>query len=338
MRKSGAYLLSAILLFISSQAYAADRITTADIIASSVAPQCMNYRVVGLCFWLVCSWKGCKVRTTVKVGHYNPDLVVSAQNGEKNNPWIEANLITGTASQTALSALIAGMGQGSIAGKLAGSNQSQRKQTKRNKALKFNASDAIGHPAASIPIPYRCPSQTVSLFPYFVSGADTVAWRFGIPEMLYPQALIPGYREVGTFPFYTWGSVYPRSGFINQTADAKAGAVIAQRAGDIVTRIAQPHVYTPVMSTGLNGGGISMKTWQPGALYEGNERTGKWQMLAPNMTRSCSVFGTNDLATFSGWDGGKQAKTGSYSWSLWRPYSCCKRLRGKFLYSIGSYP
>ena len=295
----------------------------------------MNYQVIGACFWLKCGFK-CKVKVSAKVGHYNPDVVVSAHNGNANNPWIEANSIVGSASKSALNTIIAAMG-GSPSSASAGGNRTS--QTSQHQATKFKDSDAIGHPSASIPIPYRCPSQATTFFPYFVSGLDTLAWRFGLPEAIYPQAIIPGLREIGNFPLNTWGSLYPRSGFINQTSDPKAGAVIAQRVGSVITQGGQPHVYSALQGgSGIRGG---MKVWPPTMpLKEGNAKTGKWQMLVPKMESSCSVFGQNDLATIAGWGGGKMSSTGNYAWTLWRPYKCCKKRGQLFLYSIDfkSYP
>ena len=52
-------------------------ITTPEIAASALSPDCVNYRVVGLCYWLYCTPFGCTVRTSVKVSHFRPDLVVA---------------------------------------------------------------------------------------------------------------------------------------------------------------------------------------------------------------------------------------------------------------------
>ena len=49
----------------------------------------MQWRPIGICFWLRCSWRGCRVRTSIKVGHYNPDLVVGTYNELGGNPWAE---------------------------------------------------------------------------------------------------------------------------------------------------------------------------------------------------------------------------------------------------------
>ncbi|WP_432612374.1 hypothetical protein [Azospirillum brasilense] len=42
-----------------------------------------------------------------------------------------------------------------------------------------------------------------------LSTLDTLAWRYNIPEALYPEALIPGRREIGTRTgLNLWGNVY----------------------------------------------------------------------------------------------------------------------------------
>lgn len=323
-------LAASFVSIFSISAYAETKtINTAQIVAAAASAQCIDYQLVGTCFWLRCGSK-CRIRTSPKIGHYNPDLVVSAHNGVGNNPWAEANSIVGNVSQSAVGTLI-----GSAANIEAGSNQSDRGD--KLNGLKFKSSDAIGHPAASISYGLSCPSQATSFNPYFVSGTDSIAWRMGMPESVYPDALIPGRREIGNFPVNSWGSVYPRSGFINHSSDAKAAAVVAQRVGDIVTRTGQPHVYQPLSETPSYSG----RVWPPGALKENTDKDGKWQMLAPKTSNSCTVFGENDTATVAGWDGmGKSASTGNYAWTLWRPYQCCRKRGQYFLYSINfkSYP
>lgn len=318
------------LSMLSLSAYAEVKtINSAQIIAASASAQCIDYQLVGTCFWLYCS-DGCTIRVSPKIGHHNPDLVVSAHNGVGNNPWIEANKVVGNVSQSAIGSLI-----NSAAGIDAGSNQTS--QGNDLNTLKFKSSDAIGHPAASISMSLSCPSQATSFNPYFVSGTDSIAWRLGMPESVYPDAMIPGRREIGNFPSNSWGSVYPRSGFISQSSDAKSAAVIAQRVGDIVTRTGQPHVYQPLRGTPSFSG----RVWPPSALKENTDKTGKWQMLVPKTSSSCTVFGDNDTSSLAGWDGnGNNASTGNYAWTLWRPYQCCRKRGQAFLYSINfkSYP
>ncbi len=197
------------------------------------------------------------------MGHYNPDFVVSAYHNVGENPWLEARLTLGTVVQTAGQTVLAAL-TGVF---LDGGDRSEGTDARDHKNLIFKEADVIGHPVASLTwlasvTGLICPSASFSFFPYFVSTLDALAWRFGIPEMVFPQALVPGWREIGNFPWNTWGAVYPRSGFVTSAEDPKAGAVAAQRAGDIVTRAFQPHVYVPVAAgTILTGSWWRIDNW-----------------------------------------------------------------------------
>lgn len=145
-----------------------------------------------------------------------------------------------------------------------------------------------------------------------------------LPESVFPQALTPGVREIGTRAAANlWGNVYPRSGFLHQPNDLKAAAVMAQRAGDVVTRSGQVHVYQPLIAQPQPG------YWPAGELRETEIRTGKWQQLAPVVSQTCGVFPDQSPAV--------QSQDGGYAWALWRPYSCCKREGQTFLGSTGEY-
>ncbi|MFP4244762.1 MAG: TIGR03756 family integrating conjugative element protein [Ectothiorhodospira sp.] len=342
----GAPLLALGLTLTSAPAAAQD-INTLQIISqtTSAALRCMNWRPVGTCFWLHCSLTGgCSVRTSLKVGHYMPDLVVGAFPQLGQTPWVEVRNTTSAAADTPARSLIQTL-SGTRPG---GGDAAESRFARHHTTQRFKEGDATGHPTGLLGLPdldlgafsVICPTMATAFQPYFHSGLDAFAWRWSIPETTYPQALLPGQREIGQFPAYTWGAVYPRHGFLNQTDDAKTGAVIAQRVGDIVTRANQPHVYTRLASGGTtNRSGY--RVWRPSPLRERNARTGTWQMLTPNAESSCSVFGTSDLGTTHSWGVGRTADTEdrSYAWNLWRPYRCCRR-RGSYITSITwtSYP
>lgn len=167
-----------------------------------------------------------------------------------------------------------------------------------------------------------CPSAAKSFVPYYQSALDPVAWRFGIPEMLYPEALTPGRREIGDWPTLNWGHVYPRAGSIGTTDDPKAAAVAAQRAADFITRQNQPHVYLP--SVGRARGGY----WPASPVLENTENH-QWQMLTPLRSNRCEIFGAG-----GNWSGGKVDTRGNYAWILWRKYGCCTARPGVFLSSV----
>ena len=318
----------------------AGSITTPEIVAetSAAAFSCMQWMPIGTCFWLQCTPFGCSVRTSLKVGHYNPDLVVSSYNELGGNPWMEIRMTLGLAQKTAAEGLLGSLLPVPIDS--AGNRTEGTSGNRDHKNMIFRETDAIGHPLSSLSgivagVGMLCQTETTSFVPYFQSGLDALSWRQEVPEIFYPESLVPGLREIGNWPLQTWGGVYPRTGWTTQAEEPKAAAINAQRAGDIVTRVGQPHVYVPVTPTSSG-----QRVWSPGPLLENDRRTGTWQMLVPLTESSCDVFGTNDLASIAGWGGGRVDGEGDYVWNLWRPYKCCERRGQSFLGDIDwmSYP
>lgn len=284
-------------------------IGSATLVTSALSPDCIEYQVVGVCFWLKCSHTGCKVKTSVKVRHFIPEAVVSSYANTGQNPWAEVSAYSAP-NPTAQDG---------------GSGTTNYKR--ENVMAAFKNVDVIGHPGSAVfsrfvsKAGYACASATTPYVPYFLSTLDTVGWRYGIPELAYPEALIPGKREIGLLTSgNNWGSVYPRHGFLDQVDDYKAAAVMAQRAGDIVTNSGQVHVYMPIKAKKSDG------YWPPGPITEGDIATHKWQELVPKTSQSCAVFANTNPR--------EQASDGGYAWALWRPYSCCKREGQKFLSSV----
>lgn len=263
--------------------------------------------MVGICYWLLCTPFGCKVKTSPKVRHFIPELVVSSYSTTGSNPWSEMATLSSP-----------------IAGSEGGGNLITPSPL-RNNLPRFKNVDGIGHPGGwaatqlAAHSGYACPSGATSLLPYYLSTLDPLGWRHGIPESMYPEALTPGLREVGSQALGTmWGNVYPRQGFLVQADDFKAAAVMAQRASDFVTRDGQPHVYLPLTPARRDG------YWPPAPVMENDITNHKWQLLHPQTQNTCAIFPSDAV----------QSDNGSYAWSLWRPYSCCKRMGQTFLFSI----
>jgi integrating conjugative element protein, PFL_4710 family len=278
-------------------------LNTASIMASSASTSCLDYKVVGTCFWLFCTKFGCKIRTSTKIKHYIPEVVVSSYNHQGQNPWVEMNFLSN--------------------GVKGGDYQSPHKDYTQ---ATFKNVDVIGHPQGAISqmlnsTGYYCKSQTTPFVPYYLSGLDFLAWRFGVPEMVYPEALIPGMREIRANGD-TWGNIYPRASTVTQVHDYKASAVTAHRVADVVTNTFQPHVYIPIAKKDNQSNG----EWFPPPVKEGDAKTHKWQQLHPVTSQSCAIFPDNPPSMLS--------ENGSYAWALWRPYKCCKKRGQTFLYSI----
>ncbi len=302
-------LATALLLCSAVQPFTASAINSVAIVTSALSPSCLEYRVVGVCYWLFCTAWGCTVRTSVKVKHYIPNAVVSSYAQTGDNPWSEVAIL-GTGIQ--------GVAEG-------GSNNEQKRGLRKDN-LRFKNADAIGHPALAAPLfnnfmgsmGYTCAGSATAFVPYFLSTLDALMWRTGLPETLYPEALTPGMREVGSIG-NMWGNVYPRGGFVTQVDDYKAAAVVAQRTADIITRTGQVHVYNPMTASRSDG------YWPPDPVTENTgTKNHKWQQLVPSVSSSCAVFpdNSNPIAT-----------DGAYAWALWQPYSCCQRRGQTFLYS-----
>ena len=282
-------------------------------------PQCLHYRVFGLCYWLVCDGAICNIHSTLKVEHYLPDAVVSVYRQYQNNPWDYANRAVDTAAYQA--------GVTAVGMKLGGGNESTRSQYDQD--THFKEVDIIGNPAISVFSVAKyglIPASLAKPFmPYYVSLADAYVWRSPLVEMTrYPANLLPGVHIVGSL-LNNWGSIYPRTGFILQPQDVKAAAVIAQRAADITTRSLQPHIYHPLPS-GSCGSDCTVVE-----VKENNTDT-QWQMIYPIVETECSVFGKNDLKQRHPWGSeAARASKGDYVWVLWRRYHGCIPADGKYL-------
>lgn len=302
MTRRSRWILGVLLLGIARAAIAID---SATIAASVASLDCLEYRIVGICYWLSCSFTGCHIDVSVQVSHYIPDAVVSSYMNTGQNPWTDVAFMS-PPNPTAL-----GGGDGTT------------NQPHENNLAKFRNADVIGHPGTLFAdfvaqLGWSCKAAGRPLQPYLLSTLDTIAWRYNIPEMFYPESLIPGRREIGSrLALNLWGNVYPRGGFLHQVDDYKASAVVAQRAGDIVTRRGQPHVYRPLLARELPVLEDLDGYWPAEELVEGDATTGKWQELVPTLRSTCAVFPNNDLHV--------QATDGGYAWALWRPYRCCER-------------
>lgn len=173
-----------------------------------------------------------------------------------------------------------------------------------------------------------CPPTSTPFALHYQSSIDALFWRGVIPaEMLYPESWIPGMGEVGSYPTNTWGGVYPRMGQVTQQHPVKGSAVLAQRVASIISRNAQPHLYSPLKTKS------GFRYFHVGGINPNDASNSRWQRLYPNPSRSCSAFGANDTLDLQSWGDGNGSAEESYSWNLWRRIECCRR-RGSFLGSV----
>ena len=287
-------------------------------------PNCMHYKITGICFWLECSVFGCDIETTFKVDHYLPDLVASVYTTPQNNPFWFAKTVLDPAFYEAGKIQIKqtthfDLGSGHE------HNNSQRDINNR-----FHEVDLIGNPALTLLSGYGLflQSAAIPFNPYYSSLLDAYAWRYPALERFYPGSLIPGLHDVGEVLLHDWGPVYPRNGYVNQPDDAKAAAVNALRAALIVTKSDQPHVYQPLSDD--CGDHCSIEP------VKENNKNAQFQMIYPKLETTCTVFGQSDLGQLRPWqtDAATQGHN-RYIWLLWRHYhGCIPDPDGKYLGSI----
>lgn len=131
MRRMPRRTLAAVLTSaLSFSAFAT--VNTAAILSSTSSPTCLEYKVVGICYWLFCTPYGCKVKTSTKVRHYIPDAVVSAYANTGENPWAEVSAM------------------GSPNAKAQAGNDGTTNHNAENNITKFKEADVIGHPGAVV--------------------------------------------------------------------------------------------------------------------------------------------------------------------------------------------
>lgn len=309
----------------------ADTITTAEVVTktSSAFFNCAEYELIGTCFWLKCTISGCTILTSVKVTHYNPEITIQTYRDAEKPPWTETQLILDTMQAghdgSLVSVILETMGSG--LGELGGGGGSENKAASHSN-MTFTLTDAFGNPvmlASKVigSLGFVCDPNLIPMYPYYISNLDTVAWRFGIPEMLYPESLNPFGHNLGSNS-YNWGGYYPRIGHVTNHDLVKESGLIAFRSAHFITRRNQSHVYTTIDQSNREG------FWPPGPL---TENTGKWQQLAPKGETSCKTFPLNAGTGPSDGLAGYRSDDGAHVWNLWRRYKCCKD-RGDFLYDI----
>lgn len=313
----------------------------ADIISNSVNTSCLSWRPVGVCFWLKIGFFSVSVRTSIKVKHYIPDLVISAYQVKGENPWHMMSW-TDDLSGSLSSSLGVDLDDGEIINK----RQGQGHGVGSNINLKFKNATAIGNPLATVYgqsfMDYAiCQAGTTSFMPYYNSLADGMLWRSAEPEyftnildMVTPGKSNIGERSNGNEYLFldVWSGLYPRTGFVNHFDDYKAAAVVASRVASIVTSGSMSHVA--LSANGSRKAGY----WPAGEVNEWDEKTGKYQMLYPKTDNKCHLFGhisTSLSPSASDGYADRRSSNGNYAWNLWREYSCCRKEGQIFLYFVG---
>jgi len=309
-------LLFCLCLTMTSLAQADNgQINSGTIIKDTLAalPNCLHYQIpTHFCLW-VNEWG--EVNTTPVTSHYLPDLVISVFAKPHDNPWFEANKIVDSVGQPIQQGIVK-----TVTGMDAGSgNHILLDQHEQN--VIFKEADVIGNPAlAMIPAHGLLPSAATPWLPYFQSMADSLLWR-GLPPIALPEeALAVGLNvmhHIGT-GVTNWGGVYPHEGKVINDNDVKASAVIADRAGDLVTSQSElGHVYKYLTNS-------CGEHCSAAPIQENNKET-YFQMIYPVTQTDCHILGDSES-----YSSNMINSEGAYVWVVWRHYEGCADGEGQY--------
>lgn len=135
-------------------------------------PSCISYEVRGVCFWLYCTLFSCKVRTSLKVRHYVPDVIVSTYNDIGSHPWSD---IAKPLSESlgAVGAIMAG-----IPLQDASANNARH----RKEDISYKSADAIGNPMGMIGLLLAGESEVDTPANFQIPGFNELM-KFPVEEM-----------------------------------------------------------------------------------------------------------------------------------------------------------
>lgn len=311
--KSGLSALVMLLgsMFISPQVQA--NISTIDIMASAVCPDCIDYKVVGMCLWMTCTPFGCHTDTSIKVKHRLPDMVALSYRNTGEGPW----------AATSWMAPANGLASG-------GGNANERSPSLTDSAtVTFQNVDIIGHPAEGTffemlsSFGYVLKGPAKPFVPYYLSSLDTLGWRFNIPDMINPNSWNP-FDKLGN-----WGNIYPRGGFQIQKHPYKSAALAAFKATHIVTRKNQGRLYQSLVAEPRQG------YWPPKPVALDNNDTA-WQPLYPKMEKKAAIWpDINDGTAMNDPYAERISEDNSYAWTVWRTYIGCEQKGSTLIAHVG---
>ncbi len=260
-----------------------------------------------------------EIMTTPYVSHYLPDAVVSVFAHTDNNPWVEANESYDKAaflSGDSATQLLTGypMAQGQL----------QAKHLSYNK-LTLREVDVIGNPVLVSDtfldlFPFLLQSQAKPMMPYYLSMADNILWRsaeLDIDKLV--SGFLPENEITNAWPLYTWGGLYPRTGYSSQSNIAKASFKVALRGLSIATsNNAHLHQNFDKNTCGTYCQGA-------GEAKPNSDKT-LWQRVYPNPETSCQTLPDAENPE---WTQGELNE--GFVWVAWRYYEGCVEGQGKVI-------
>jgi len=284
-----------------------------------------HYKFLGFCFWL--EFKPLpKMKTTLAVEHFTPDLAVAVYNRPTSNPWKEASYFY----------------ENKVA--LAGYNQAYKLQTgndlgfgemsHQRPKMHINETrarivDVIGSPTlfSNMGLGVLISPVTNAYAPYYLSQMDAFLDRSEAAEvaniLLKPWLLFN--HNISTIG-EDWGPEFPRLMTVSHPSRFKSSLVAAMHAADIATNGGGVHV-TP---SGIVPNSCGKKCTVAPVIFDKEQKSILWQevypkdrLLTPGKSQS---YETED----------DKKGNGNYVYVIWRKYKGCIQHSGRFLGSTAS--
>lgn len=220
----------------------------AELLAQTMVPQCVQWKMIGICVWLTCTPFGCWVRYSPRVNHNNPGLVVEVKSDTLMSP-MGYTALTGEAFKKIAVEILSLMGIPSdgLQSSQSGGTNPIAKGSNQSSALKFYDTTVVGNPMistynSSYGTAYGsigwCQSPVEPLSIYYDSLLDAWEWRLGLFEGVL-SAL--DYETIGPPVVDTYGNLFPRIGATVNASAYKAASTLAYRAVHIVKMAPIPH-------------------------------------------------------------------------------------------------
>lgn len=199
-----------------------------------------------------------------------------------------------------------------------------------------------------------CPNSVIPFAPYYISAVDQLSWRIPWADIIYhfndiAEGMVPLRADrpvIGTHTGFgssddvplgagTWGPLYPRTGFVQNSHDGKVASVIAQRALELV-----------LAENGADDTGYVGALYSPGFPHDDDFEVltynfhssgvegGVWQRVFPKPSYSCTNNLYRDMTLDDIENKDESAPTSEeqrYMWGFWRRYDCCLNREGEYI-------
>lgn len=302
----------------------------AELMTQTMQPQCVQWEITGICFWMSCGPFGCSFSSSIKVKHWNPDLAVEVKSSVEGAP-LGFTALTGEIFSEIGSGIMNLMGfkndglESSSTGSVrthAGDGGSSN--------LRFYDATVVGNPTI---LTYTalygtafgsigwCASPAIPLQVYYDSLLDAFEWRVGLFSALEALTTLPHF--LGPIGAETFGDLYPRIGSTSNSSPYKAASTLAFRAVHIAAQGSGAHaVLTPLPPTTATN-----RTFSVSRVTNTDYR---WSNVLPSQSLSCKPMSQQYESSIV--EIHNYSEPESYLKLGWRQAECCYR-RGKTLLS-----